>query len=311
MKPSAALVTFAALTIPMLSACAAPSHQPDARDLREQVAALPGVSRATLKYSEPITLDSGKVVLKVAMAPSADAAQIARVVTTTYAAFADVHHDEEGDLDVTIGEDLIHLRSFEPDAEIGAVEDATAQAIAVLPSGAIRADLTTQEVPTAPYVSTTFTATVKKPGRDAILTTLTKLKAAHQDIPNAGWRVQNDAQRGWLISSVEGFPGTDEVTLFEDLSKNLPAGATVLLYDDDFATVQVTSTTSPATASAIFGRSVALLGGPSKGSLDLQRGQRLLASTTTGDCFFGTGPIGAQVERDHRADCTTLAHPEP
>ena len=128
MRPSALLVAVVALFLPLLTACANPSQQADAEDLRDRLVELPGVSRATLDYTEPVTLDSGKVALRVEMTKNADAAQITDVVATTYDAFAGTHHGEEGDLDVAVGSDLIHLRSFEPDAEVTAVEEATAQA---------------------------------------------------------------------------------------------------------------------------------------------------------------------------------------
>ena len=310
MKTAALLVTIAALSQSLLSACAGPSHRTDAEDLRDRLAGLPGVSRATLDYTEPVTLDSGKLALRVEMAKNAGADQITRVVTTTYDAFADRHHGEEGDLDVAVGGDLIHLRSFEPDAEVAAVEEATARAVAVLPSGSVRADINTQEVSRAPHVFTRFAVSVERPGRDSVLAVLADLEKGHADLPDAGWSVQSGGASGWLVGSDEGFPDAQVLALFDDLSDGLPDGAAVLLHDD-FATVQVPAGTSSGEVSAVVGRHLRLLGGAEEAFYHLESGPGLLASIADGDCFFDTGAIGARLERDHKAGCSKVSHPEP
>src|SRR3546814_600953 len=203
MKPTAFLVSLAALSVPLLAACANPSHEDDAEDLRDTLSRLPGVSEVTLDYTEPLTLDSGKLALRVTMTADAEPDAIADVVLTTNDAFADVHHGEEGDLDVLVGDDTIHLRSFEPDAKGEAVRKATANAIPVLGSGAVLADINTQDVSKKPHVFTAYTVEVEEPGRDSVLQKLADLEEAHADIPDASWRVQAGGETGWLISRSE------------------------------------------------------------------------------------------------------------
>ncbi len=302
------LGTVAALLL--LAGCADPSRQADAEELRDRLAGLPGVARATLDYTKPVTLDSGKLGVQVAMAKNATDEQVTTVVTTTYDAFAGTHHGEEGDLDVTVGGDLIHLRSFEPDAEVEAVDEATTHALAVLPSGSVRADINTQDVSRAPHVFTAFSVSVEKPGRASVLATLADLEEEHADIPDASWRVQSGGESGWLISTERGFPDAAELGLFDDLSEGLPDGAAVLLFGD-FATAQLPAHTSPREASTMVGRHLALLGGVETAFYQVERGPSLLASITDGECFFDTGAVGARLERDHEAGCSTVTHPEP
>lgn len=311
MNPTVLLVTTAALCLPLLSGCANPSHEADADGLRDRLAELPGVANVTLAYTEPVILDSGKLALRVQMAKDSETEQITDVVTTTYAAFADTHHGEEGDLDVTIGDDLVHLRSFEPDAAVGAVGEATSRALAVLPSGSVRADINTQEVSKTPHVFTTFAVSVAQPGRESVLKALAALEKAHGEIPDARWSVQSGGDSGWLISADKGFPGAEALTLFDRLGEGLPDAAAVLLYDDDFPTVQLPAGTSPEAASAVVGRHLRLLGGPTEAFYHVESGPELLAAITEGDCFFDTGVVGARLERDHKAGCTKVSHPEP
>ena len=309
MKPTAPLALIAAISLTALVGCANPSHQTDAEDLRGRLADLPGVSKAELDYSEPVTLDSGKLALRVTMARDADADEITEVVTTTYDAFSDTHHGEEGDLDVEIGDDLLHLRSFEPDAEGDAVEEATSRAVAVLPSGQVRADINTQDVSKEPHVFTRYTVSVAKPGRDSVLAKLTALETRYGDLPDAGWRVQSGGESGWLISAEKGFPDAEELALFDEMSEGLPDGAAILLYGD-FGTLQVPPGTAPAEVSAAVGRHLALLGGADTAFYDVQSGPDLLMSFTDGDCYFDTGAVGARLERDHGAGCPQVTHPE-
>ncbi len=309
MTRTAALVGLAALSLPLLAACASPSHQSDAEALREQLAALPGVSKATLDYTEPVTLDSGKLQLRVAMSKDADADQVTEVVATTYAAFADAHRAEEGDLDVRVGGDVLHLRSFEPEADVAAVQEAAAQAVAVLPSGKVRADINTQDVSKAPHVSTTFSVAVEEPGRESLLEKLATLEREHADIPDAGWRVQSGGRSGWLVTADEGFPGPEMLALLDELGDGLPDGATVLLYDEDFAEAKLPADTSPEEASAVLGRHLRSLGGPERAFYHLTSGRTLLAAISDGDCLFDTGAIGERLEQDHGAGCAEVTHP--
>lgn len=310
MNSTARLGTTVALSVALLSACADPSHEVDAEDLRARLAELPGVSQATLAYMEPQLLDSAKLTVRVKMTGNPDVEQVTEVVTTTYAAFAGTHHGEEGDLDVVVGDDVIHLRSFEPDAEVKAVREATAHAVAVLPSGSVRADLNTQEVARAPHVFTRLAVSVDAPGRDSVLEELADLKKEHGDVPNAGWTVQSGGEAGWLVGAEEGFPGTQVLALFDELGTGLPDGATILLHDD-YATVQLPGGTSPVTASAVAGRHVALLGGAQEAFYHVESDYELLAAITDGDCFFDSGAVGTRLARDHRDGCSRVSRPGP
>src|SRR3546814_16901230 len=117
MKPTAVLCSLAALSVPLLAACANPSHEDDAEDLRDTLSRLPGVSEVTLDYTEPLTLDSGKLALRVTMTAAAQPVPIADFVLTTNDAFADVHHGGQGDLDGLVVDDTTQLPNFEPDEQ--------------------------------------------------------------------------------------------------------------------------------------------------------------------------------------------------
>ena len=311
MKTTLALTGLLALSSAVLAACANPSHATEADELRDQLAALPGVVSADLDYTEPITLDSGKLALEVSMEPGVTAGEVRKVVAVTYAAFEDVHHDEEGDLNVTIGEDTLHLRSFEPDAETSDVADAAERAVAVFASGKVSAGIDTQDADAAPYVHTQYDVAVTEPGVESLLSALTELEAAHTDIPNAGWTVQSGNDEGWALSSQNGFPGEGQHKRLDQLREGLPADATIWLGDDDNITVHLPASTSPAQASAVLGRHLDLIGGPDNGFYDLQQGDDFLAMLTHDDCYFDTGATGTLLEKDHATGCRNVTHPEP
>lgn len=307
-KPTVWFVTIAALFLFLLSACAESNLRGDAEDLRDRLGELPGVSKVSLNYTDPITLDSGKLELRVQMRQDADVDQITTVITTTYASFADTHQREEGDLDVAVGDSRLHLRSFEPDAEVNDVEQAAARAVAVLSSGSVRADINTQDVTRAPHVFTQFTVSVQEPGRDSVLKKLAALEREHADIPDASWSVQSGGEAGWLIGSDQGFPDAPVLSLFDKLSEDLPAGATVLL-DQDVATVILPVGISPAEASAVVGRHLTLLGGARKAFYNVESDQGLVAAIIDGDCYFDTGTIGDRLTSDHGAGCSAVSRP--
>lgn len=306
MRPTAPLAAIAALCLPLVAACAAESRQSDAEALRDRLTALPGVAQVSLDYTAPVTLDSGKLELRVEMATDS-AGAITEVVTTTYEAFAGVHREEEGDLDVRLGDDVVHLRSFEPVAETAAVEEAAAQAVDVLRSGSVRADVDTQDVSRAPHVSTAFAVTVEEPSSEAVLERFSRLEQEHPDVTDAGWRVHSGV-RGWSLGADRGFPDSEAAALFETLGTGLPDGASVLLHDD-MAEVRLPPGTSPAEASAVVARHLALLGGAEQAFYHVQSGRSLLAAIIGGECSFDTGEVGAQLERDHADVCTEVSHP--
>lgn len=305
MKPPLLLATMTCAALPLLAACADPSHASEADDLRARLAALPGVASARLDYAEPITLDSGKLQLTVRMEPEAEASALAAVVTRTYDAFAGVHHGEEGDLDITWGEDVVHLRSFEPDADEAAVGAAIEQALPVLEAEKVRVDIETQDVSEAPHVRTRFTVTTA-PGPDALLAALPALDRRFGALPDADWTVQAAPEGSWTLASSDGFPGPDQLALFGRLRAGLPQGATLWLGDDEATSLSLPAGTTPAAAAALADRQLALLGGPGRASYDLMVGDSLDVSIVDGECSFDTGPVGERIQLTHGPRCRAV-----
>ncbi|KRA38841.1 MULTISPECIES: hypothetical protein [unclassified Nocardioides] len=309
MKTTLALASIFALSVPVLAGCADPSRAVEAGDLRDELASMPGVVSAQLDYTEPLTLDSGKLELRVEMDPGASADQVSEVVATTYTAFEGVHHDEEGDLHVTIGDDAVHLRSFQPDAETADVAAAAERAVAVLPSGTVSAGIDTQDVSAAPHVHTQYDVVVAEPGAEGLLSTLASLEAAHSGIPHAGWTVRS-SDDSWGITAADGFPDHGQLDRFDQLREGLPANAAIWLGEDDL-TLRLSPDTSPTDASAVVGRQLALVGGARNAFYEVQQGEDSLAMFLDGECFFDDGTAGALLEKDHGGECTDVKHPEP
>lgn len=311
MKTTLALAGLLAVSSPVLAACANPSHASEADELRGRLASLPGVVSADLEYTEPLTLDSGKLSLEVSMKPGVTSDEVREVVAVTYAAFEDVHHDEEGDLDITIGQDTLHLRSFEPDATTADVAEAAERAVAVFSSGTVGVDINTQDVTTAPHVHTQYFVTVAEPGVESLLSALADVEAEYAGIPDAGWTVQAGNDEGWSLSAQNGFPDQGQRKRLEQLREGLPADATIWLGDDDNIIVRLPTSALPAEVSAVLGRHLDLVGGPGKAFYDLQQGGNFLALITQGDCYFDTGATGVLLEKDHAEGCTNVTHPDP
>lgn len=309
LKPMKPIVLVAALAASLLSlsACAAPSREVEANLLRDQLSALPDVVEVALEYSEPIVLDSGKLSLVVSMRPGAAPGAVTQVITTTYGAFVGVHNDEEGELEVVLAEDAIHLRSFESVAKIESVAKAAADAVSVLDSGTVRAEIMTQEVSADAHVFTTYDVGVEESGRVAMLQKLAELETVHGAIANARWQVQGGGEYGWLLAEPEqGFPGTAQHVLFQDLSKDLPEGAAISLYSMNFAVMQVPDGASPKDVSVTVGRHLRLLGGSMHSMYHVENGPEVVATFGYGECFFDEGVVGAQLERDHGAGCSEV-----
>lgn len=311
MKTSLALACLSAVALPALAACANPSRASAADDLRAQLTGMSGVVSVDLDYTEPIPLDSGKLALHVEMEAEASADEIRKVVATAYRAFEDVHHREEGDLDVAIGDDIIHLRSFEPDADTADVADAAEWAVAVFAAGTIRADINTQDVAAAPHVHTRYDVTIPEADVASLLSALSGLEAQHAGIPDAGWTVRAGGEEGWGLSAQEGFPDQSQRDRLDQLRVGLPAGATIWLGEYDNILVRLAADTPPAVAAAVASRHLALLGGPGKAFYDIQQGGDLLAMILQGDCFFDTGAAGVLLEKEHAGECTKVTHPDP
>lgn len=311
MKSTLVLAALTALTFPALAACANPSRDTEAGELRDRLAELPGVVSVELDYTEPVTLDSGKLALRVEMTPGAGAAEVREVVATTYDAFEDVHHDEEGDLDVTVGTGVLTLRSFEPEAATADVADAAERAVPVLSSGTVRADINTQDVAAAPHVHTQYDVTVPEPGFESLDRALDELSAEHADIPDAGWTVRAGDEEGWALSAQDGFPDRAQRDRLDELRAGLPDGSAIWLGEDDNLSVHLPADSSPAEVSAIVGRHLALVGGPGEAYYDVQQGGELLASFIAGDCSFEDGPAARRLEQDRAEGCTNVTGPDP
>lgn len=307
MKSTLLLATALCAVLP-LAACANPSRANEADELRDRLADLPGVASADLDYTEPITLDSGKLTLTVTLGSDATADDFVAVVTTTYDAFADVHRGEEGDLEVIWGDDTAHLRSFEPEADVDAVSAAAEAAVPVLAGAVARVGFNTQDVVATPHVETQFTVTVEEPGIEGVLAALPDLDRRFGSIEHAGWTVQTAVENSWALNSSDGLPDADQLALLAELRRGLPEGAALWLGDDASMSVFLAAGTTPQDASAMVGRHLAILGGAGKAFYDLQQEWDFVASIINGECYFDSGELGARIERDHADGCTTVDH---
>ncbi|MBM9460748.1 hypothetical protein JK386_12610 [Nocardioides sp. zg-536] len=299
-----------ALLSPLLAGCADPSRADDAEDLRSRLADLPGVSAATLKYADPALLDSGKVGLTVHMESTADADAVVEVVTTAYDAFTNAHRREEGDLDVLLGEDTLHLRSFSSEAGVEAVREATVAALPALDAGVVWVDINTQDQPNPPHVHTQIGVTVDASTPEGLILRVQDLAAEHGDIPHTGWSVGTVEDGGWRLSSSEGLPAPAQRARLRQLAKDLPEGSSMWLDEDDAASVDLPADLAPEAVSDIAGRHLRLLGAE-RAWYDVVQGETFLASFAKGECTFDTGPAGALLERQHGEACTSVTHPDP
>lgn len=296
----------------LLSACAGPDRASEADELRAEIAALPAVEDVSLDYGKPVTLDSGKVSLVARLDEDATDAELAAVVATTYEAFSGTHRHEEGDLDIRVGDDVVHLRSFGPDAEVQAVQRAAKAAAGVRASGVVRAEINTQDVPKAPHVDTRFTVDLPRTaGPGAVLDALTQLERRHGDVPDADWVVQAGSEPGWRLGADDGFPDQAQRRLWTELRRGLPAGFTVSLGSDDRASVGMPSGTRADVATGIVRRHVETLGGAQKATYGVFEGEQVRADLIGGECFFTTDPVGRGIEQAMAAGCAKVTHPQP
>ncbi len=299
------------LALASLTACANPSLGDEAGELRRALAELPGVATVDLRYTEPVILDSGKLQLNVDMSTGADRDDIVSVVRAAYEEFSRTHRGEEGDLFVAVGDDTIHVRSFEPDADTDAVGHAAGHAITVLAAGSVRADINTQDVEASPHVFTSYSVRIAEQDADGVLRVLTSLEQDHRGIPDASWSVRTrDDESGWQLMSSSGFPNSQQRDLFNELRRDLPRGASILL-TDDFATVQVPAEVTPHEVSRMAGRHLELLGGVQKAFYDVTSGENFRMMISVGDCTFAPDETGRRLEQDYGADCTKTAEPSP
>lgn len=136
-----------------LTGCTAASHSEEADQLRDDLAALPGVRAVAVGYTEPQLFDSADVDLQVRMDRGATPEEVAEVFATSYDALADVHAGEEGNLTVRYGDDELKLRTFESEAEAPDVAAAArAAAVVAQQQPAVLVEVMTQDVKKEPYV---------------------------------------------------------------------------------------------------------------------------------------------------------------
>jgi hypothetical protein len=235
--------TAAAALAVAAAGCANPSLAPEADDLRDEVAGLPGVVAARLDYTEPVTLDSGKVVLKVAMSGTATHDQVVDVADAAYDAFRSTHHDEEADLAVSAGRITVAIRSFEPEASVTAVGDAVRTGLAAAPEGgSVAIDLTTQDVEQGDHVAGTYVVTLPDGSTSAdVPGRLASLEADRPDDDLVGWGVA--AADGSSLTYDHGFPPARLVDRWRRLqTAGVPTGVRALADGSLFVTAR------PATA---------------------------------------------------------------
>lgn len=201
------------------------------------------------------------------------------------------------------------MRSFEPEAEVDAVEQAAGHAISVLPAGAVRADVNTQRVKKAPHVFTRYAVTIAENDGDSVLRAVTNLERTHGDIPDAGWGVQTrDDETGWNLTASSGFPGGPQRALFNQLRHDIPSGASILL-TDEFATAQVPPVATPDQVSDMAARHLERLGGVKQAFYDVTSAENFYVMITKGDCTFAPGTVGDRLKQDLGPECTKVSEP--
>ncbi|WP_127480687.1 hypothetical protein [Nocardioides pantholopis] len=198
--------------------CADPSLDPEADQLRADVAGLPGVTSARLDYTEPVTLDSGKLALSVEMSGTATPDQVVAVTETAYRAFASTHQREEADLAIRAGHAAVALRAFEPDASVGAVSEAVRTGLLAAPDGgSVTIDLTTDDVPEGDHVAGTYLVGLPAGSTFAEVPPLLGSLAAHQPDRQIGWG--GAAADGSALSYDSGLPPAQLIARWERMQR--------------------------------------------------------------------------------------------
>jgi hypothetical protein len=192
----------------------------EADGLRDEVAGLPGVTSAKLDYSEPITLDSGKIALKVEMADTASADEVVAVAEAAYDAFSSTHQGEEADLTIGAGQTTVALRSFEPEASVTAVTDAVRVGLEARPAtGSVAIDLTTDGVPKGDHVDGTYLVALPEGTTFAdVPPFLTSLALNEPENTQIGWG--GAAADGSSLVIDHGFPSEELIGRWERLQRS-------------------------------------------------------------------------------------------
>lgn len=308
-RATARTALMGAVLAPLLVACAAPSHEKDAQQLRDRLGELAGVESVELSYSEPVTLDSGKLSLDVTMRPDASPQDVVALVGETYEAFSDEHQGEEGDLEVAFGDDSLHLRSFEPTAETDDVRDAARRAVDLFGQSRTRVVLMTQDVADAPHVSTEIEVAASGPGADAVLETLTALEKEHGTQPLTSWTVLSPERPTYLLGSTVGFPSAERRALFAALSGTLAslpgslADQSGVEMNEMSVTVMLPAATTDDDAVSVAAEQLQILAAHPDDFYDLNVGSSTPMSWMPGDCSFTRDPLGRRLEQAHAAAC--------
>ena len=148
---------------------------------------------------------SGNLDLRVRMSRGATGAQVVAVGRTAYAGFRSSLSDHETDLEVAVGDDEVHVRGFEPEADVAAVADELEVATSAFPRGRVRVDLNTQRVPAGRRLTDTIDVRLPAGSTSADLRpALAGLRASYADDPQRGWGV--GAADGSGLHPDLGFP---------------------------------------------------------------------------------------------------------
>lgn len=211
----------------LLAGCANPDLSDEVDTLVAEVRDLPGVTSAEADYTEPVTLDSGKVELTIVAEPDITSEQLQSVGRVVYDAVSTTHRDEEADVDLALGRSTVHLRSFEPEARTDEVVREWALAHDVAKDGAATVDIMTQDAPGPEHVRTDV---MLRLGRDTgaadVVDALERLERRHgADGARRGWGVS--AGDGSSVSVDSGFPGTATLDAWEALRAAAEPAGTV------------------------------------------------------------------------------------
>lgn len=210
-----------------------PDRSEDAAALAEDLRGLSSVATVTVDYSKPIILDSGKLALRVRLDRDAQVADAIVVLDRVYEAFSTTHSGEEGDLDLLVGDDRVHLRTFSPQARSTDVLDQAARALALAQDGRLDVRVTADSVPREPHVETSTTWVLGAGSTAADLpAALSRLRSEH-DHPGLEWSV--GASDGASVGGAAGVPDETAEQRWRDLSAvplRLPGARASIAYDE-------------------------------------------------------------------------------
>lgn len=216
MKRIGGVAIAATVGVTMLTGCAGPNLQSEADELTDSLRNTDQVTSVDLEYTEPITLDSGKLALTVKMNKSATAEHVGQVIETVYDAFSTTHRGEEGDVDVLVGDDKVHVRSFESDPSTQSVVDEAVTVLAVRDRGALVVNIDTQDPKSSSTPGSVNTLTLGAGSTvKSVLAELPELESALGNPPERDWTVA--AATGDSIGRGPGLPTAETLALWKQL----------------------------------------------------------------------------------------------